>query len=238
MSSLARTAAQPVERYRWAHHPGVIGRQSDLLPGRGNECAENAKTTVAVGFVRQDGTKRPTPADQDEEQSMIMPPELIEELRTTLETLPKPPPRPVNITKQEIVRQLVGEIQAVQRRGYTLEQVAEAFRGKGFLLTTPTLKNYLARAKAPQRGKAGKKAKAGGGAKASAPAAPALGVSTVDTGGGAKKAATAAQPPATRVEARTSSEGCGREGASRETPDGIKFRSGKDAFMTEDKKEY
>jgi hypothetical protein len=205
----------------------------------GNKSARNAKTNVAAGFVRQDGTRGPTPADQDEEERpMIMPPELIEELRTALNTAPKPPPRPVNTTKQEIVRQLVGEIQAIQRRGYTLEQIADVFRGKGFVLTTPTLKNYLARAKAPRKGKAGKKTKAGGGAKAPAPVAAALGVSAADTGGGEKKEATAAPPPATRVEARTSSEGRGREGASPEAPDGTKLRSGKDAFLIKDKVEY
>jgi hypothetical protein len=166
-----------------------------------------------------------------------MPPELIKELRTALKTAPEPPPRPVNTTKQEIVRQLVGEIQAIQRRGYTLEQVADVFRGKGFVLTTPTLKNYLARAKAPRKGKAGKKAKAGGGAKATAPASAAPGVSAPDTGGRGKKE-TAAPPPATRVEARTSSEGRGREGASPEAPDGTKLRSGKDAFLIKDKVEY
>ncbi len=168
---------------------------------------------------------------------MIMPPELIEELRTALKTLPEPPPRPVNTTKQEIVRQLVAEIQATQHRGYTLEQIAEAFRGKGFVLTTPTLKNYLARAKAPRKGTARKKAKAGGGAKALPLAAGALGVSALDTGGREKKEAR--EPlPAVREVARTSSDGHGREGASPEAPDGTKFRSGKEAFMTKDKKDY
>ncbi|HVV50571.1 MAG TPA: hypothetical protein VHO06_12975 [Polyangia bacterium] len=169
---------------------------------------------------------------------MIMRSELIEELRTALKTAPAPPPRPVNTTKQEIVRQLVAEIQAIQRRGYTLEQVAGVFRGKGFVLTTPTLKNYLARAKAHRKGTARKKAKTEGGAKAPAPAAGALGVSAPDTGSGEKKEVTAPLPPAARVEARPSSDGHGREGASPDAPDATKLRSGKEAFMTKDKKEY
>jgi len=109
---------------------------------------------------------------------MIMPPELIEELRTALRTAPELPPRPINTTKQEIVRQLVGEIRAIQRRGYALEQVADMFRDNGFELTTPTLKNYLARAKAPRKGRAGKRAKAGAGSKVPAPSAGTPGGST------------------------------------------------------------
>jgi hypothetical protein len=36
---------------------------------------------------------------------------------------------------------------ALQQRGYTIEEVAESLRGHGFEITTPTLKNYLQRAK-------------------------------------------------------------------------------------------
>jgi hypothetical protein len=212
-----------------------------LLPGRGNECAENAKTNVAAGFVRQDGTRRPTPADQDEEQSMAITREQIEKVRERLTRAPAPPAASVTATKQEAVRSLVGEIRALQRRGYTLEQVAEMLREDAILLTTQTLKNYLARAKAPQKGRAGKRTKAGGGAKAPAPAAATPRVSAPETGDGKTSEAMAVTRPAPSAEGRPAvagSEGRRLEGASPEAPDGTKLRSGKDAFLIKDKVEY
>ena len=46
------------------------------------------------------------------------------------------------------MRLLATEIAGLQRKGYTLEQIAESFRGDGLDLSTPTLKSYLSRAKA------------------------------------------------------------------------------------------
>jgi hypothetical protein len=62
--------------------------------------------------------------------------------------MPPAPPAEVNVTKQEAVRLLAAEIAGLQRKGYTLEQIAESFRGDGLDLSTPTLKSYLSRAKA------------------------------------------------------------------------------------------
>ena len=39
------------------------------------------------------------------------------------------------------------EIAALQKRGYTLEQISETLRGEGLNIATPTLKSYLQRAK-------------------------------------------------------------------------------------------
>ena len=50
-------------------------------------------------------------------------------------------------SKQEAVKLLSKEIVAMQKRGYTLDQISEALRGEGIAVTTPTLKSYLQRAK-------------------------------------------------------------------------------------------
>ena len=48
-------------------------------------------------------------------------------------------------TKRAAIAMLSREIAELKRRGYTLEQVAEALNGSGLPITTPTLKNYLHR---------------------------------------------------------------------------------------------
>ena len=50
-------------------------------------------------------------------------------------------------SKQEAVRILAKEIAALQKRGYTLDQISETLRGEGLSIATPTLKSYLQRAK-------------------------------------------------------------------------------------------
>ena len=52
-----------------------------------------------------------------------------------------------NHSKQDAVRVLSKEIVALQKRGYTLEQISETLRGEGLGIATPTLKSYLQRAK-------------------------------------------------------------------------------------------
>lgn len=70
-----------------------------------------------------------------------------------VETRKKP-----NHSKQDAVRVLSKEIVALQKRGYTLEQISETLRGEGLGIATPTLKSYLQRAKpekkTPSRAKA------------------------------------------------------------------------------------
>ena len=48
-------------------------------------------------------------------------------------------------SKRAAIAMLSREIAELKRRGYTLEQVAEALSGSGLPITTPTLKNYLHR---------------------------------------------------------------------------------------------
>ena len=78
---------------------------------------------------------------------------LIAELRA----IPPKDPAKRKLDKQRMVSLLAGELIALQQRGYTIEEVAESLRGRGLAITTPTLKNYLQRAKS----KTEKRAKSG-----------------------------------------------------------------------------
>jgi hypothetical protein len=72
---------------------------------------------------------------------------LAEELRA----IPAKDPSKRRLDKQGMVRELAQELSALQRRGYTIEEIAESLRERGLDLTTPTLKNYLQRAKGAGR---------------------------------------------------------------------------------------
>jgi len=74
--------------------------------------------------------------------------EKAEEMARALRTLPAMDASKRRLSNQAVVKYLIAEIVALQKRGYTIEQVAESLRGVGFAITTPTLKSYLQRAKA------------------------------------------------------------------------------------------
>ena len=146
---------------------------------------------------------------------------LIGELRA----IPPKDPAKRKLDKQRMVSLLAGELIALQQRGYTIEEVAESLRGRGLAITTPTLKNYLQRAKS----KTEKRAKSGARAASSR------------SGSGAPKAAkreapnaptpTPTQtPPAVKQAASTPEAGA--------APEGTALRSGKGAFLVKDKDSY
>jgi hypothetical protein len=60
-------------------------------------------------------------------------------------------------TKRAAVALLSREIAELKRRGYTLEQIAEALSGAGLPIATPTLKNYLHRSRRRARKPSGSK---------------------------------------------------------------------------------
>ena len=60
-------------------------------------------------------------------------------------------------TKRDAVLVLSREITELKKRGYTLEQIAEALSASGLPISTPTLKNYLQRAKDTARKSPGSK---------------------------------------------------------------------------------
>ena len=65
-----------------------------------------------------------------------------------LETLPAPTPVTSTFSKQGVVTELLAEIQALQRRGYTLEHIAaEATKFTGSTFTSQSLNTYIKRSK-------------------------------------------------------------------------------------------
>lgn len=73
-----------------------------------------------------------------------------EELDSIAKKLREMPPvekKKIVNTKQEAVKMLAKEILAMKKRGYSLDQISETLRGEGIAVATPTLKNYLQRAK-------------------------------------------------------------------------------------------
>src|SRR6185503_3770562 len=73
--------------------------------------------------------------------------ELAERLVENLRAMPPKAPSKRRLDKQGLVKHLAEEIASLQQRGYTIEEVAESLRGHGLDITTPTLKNYLQRAR-------------------------------------------------------------------------------------------
>jgi methionine synthase II (cobalamin-independent) len=81
----------------------------------------------------------------------------VEEIASKLRALPAIEPPPKDLTKSDVVKMLAKEIKSLQKRGYSLEQIASSLKGEGLDISTPTLKSYLQKAKAPGlRAKAGK----------------------------------------------------------------------------------
>jgi hypothetical protein len=149
---------------------------------------------------------------------------LAEELRA----IPPKDPAQRRLDKQAVVRELAEEIIALQNRGYTLEEVAESLRGRGFEITTATLKNYLQRAKSKQ----------GKGPKAQRPAAACRGrAQPRDVAMSASAPSRAAERAATESEAKTPANTPRADASAKPTPDPT-LRSGKGTFLIKDKESY
>lgn len=54
--------------------------------------------------------------------------------------------KPVEYSRQEAITMLRAEIAALEKRGYSLEQVSETLRGEGLEINTATLRTYLQKA--------------------------------------------------------------------------------------------
>jgi hypothetical protein len=146
---------------------------------------------------------------------------LIAELRA----IPPKDPAKRKLDKQRMVSVLAGELIALQQRGYTIEEVAESLRGRGLAITTPTLKNYLQRAKSKteKRAKSGARTASGGSGSAAPKAAKR------ETSNAPAPIPTQA-PPAAKQAASTPEAGA--------APEGTALRSGKGAFLVKDKDSY
>ena len=146
---------------------------------------------------------------------------LAEELRA----IPAKDPAKRKLDKQGMVSLLAAEIVALQQRGYTIEEVAESLRGRRLTITTPTLKNYLQRAKSKteKRAKNGARSAFGG------------------SGSGAPKA-TKREAPNGPTPTPTQTPPAAKQATStpeaRSAPEATALRSGKGAFLVKDKDSY
>lgn len=77
--------------------------------------------------------------------------EQVEKVKEKLKNLP-PIEDSKELSKQEAIKMLHKDILLLQKRGYSLEKIAEVLKQEGVEISTPTLKSYL------QRGKAKKEA--------------------------------------------------------------------------------
>jgi len=75
--------------------------------------------------------------------------EELEALRRELSELPANKPRIVS--KQNAVAELATELAAAQRRGYSVEDLAQLLAAKGLALTPGTLRGYLRRTRKKRR---------------------------------------------------------------------------------------
>jgi hypothetical protein len=148
---------------------------------------------------------------------------LAEELRG----IPPKDPAKRRLDKQAVVNAIKQEIVALQKRGYTIEEVAEMVRGRGFEITTPTLKNYLQRAKSLD-GK-GRKAPPAGPRRARAERGEVV-TSTAH--------ATKTTERATPESAPKTSAAPGKADASAKPTSDPVPRSGKGAFLSTDRESY
>jgi hypothetical protein len=74
--------------------------------------------------------------------------EQIEAVRAKLKDLPAIEKIRTEHTKADTVKMLSKEIISLQKRGYSLEQIADYIKGEGLDIGTPTMKSYLQRSKA------------------------------------------------------------------------------------------
>lgn len=79
--------------------------------------------------------------------------EKIDNVMTALKSMPPIERKRKSHSKQEAVTMLSKEILQMRKRGYEWDDIAEALKGEGIVISPPTLKNYLQRAKKPSTSK-------------------------------------------------------------------------------------
>lgn len=75
----------------------------------------------------------------------------IEALRAKMKDAPEVLNEARNVSKQEAIRELKNEIVGMQKRGYSIEDIAKFLSDGGLQISTPTLKSYLQRTKAKKK---------------------------------------------------------------------------------------
>lgn len=77
-------------------------------------------------------------------------------IREQMRAAPEKAPNQRRMDKQAIVADVIDDIEGMQKRGYTLEEVAELWAKGGIGMTLPTLKSYMQRARKTRAKGAGK----------------------------------------------------------------------------------
>jgi DNA-binding transcriptional MerR regulator len=67
----------------------------------------------------------------------------IEAVAAKLRELPDFVKEKTEFSKKETVLMLLKEIKDLQKRGYSLEQIASTLKGEGIDISTPTLRSYI-----------------------------------------------------------------------------------------------
>ncbi|AXQ50979.1 hypothetical protein DZC31_30150 (plasmid) [Stenotrophomonas rhizophila] len=75
--------------------------------------------------------------------------ETIENLQKSLKDLPVVEDKKREVSKPEAVKMLAADVAEMQKKGYTIEMIAEILTNSGLEMKPSTLKSYLTRAKAP-----------------------------------------------------------------------------------------
>lgn len=73
--------------------------------------------------------------------------ETLEAVREKMKSAPEIAKEKRTVSKQESIKELKREIEAMQKKGYTIDDIAKFMTDGGIQITTPTLKSYLQRAK-------------------------------------------------------------------------------------------
>ncbi|NMZ14947.1 hypothetical protein HBO07_27185 [Pseudomonas proteolytica] len=73
--------------------------------------------------------------------------ETIENLQESLKSLPAVEVKKREVSKPEAVQMLAAQVSDLQKKGYTIEMIAEIFTANGLDIKPQTLKSYLTRAK-------------------------------------------------------------------------------------------
>lgn len=76
----------------------------------------------------------------------------VESILDKIRNLPPVDKSKQQLSKQEAIRMMAADIAKLQKKGYSLQLIADTLRAEGLEIATPTLKNYLQRARPSRRG--------------------------------------------------------------------------------------
>ena len=91
----------------------------------------------------------------------------VQEIAAKAQALQPPPAEKRELNKSEVIKELSGEIASLQKKGFSLEAIAQFLNGEGVEISSSTLKSYLQRSKVAPKTKK-KKPAAGSATKATA----------------------------------------------------------------------